>query len=564
MSRHLFILIFTFAFWLGGCESSQIDNTDGQDSNPGIFEPSGIVEERIDEGLDENISPPVYPGPGGDLARRTRPELMFTIDLNSRRQTIDGFGASDAWSIQYVGNWQSAPDIAELLFSTELDTEHNPKGIGLSVWRFNIGAGSAEQDNIRDPWRRTESFLQADGGYDWSKQQGQQEFLQLAKYHGLKRFIAFANSPPIYLTSNGNTFGDGGNSSNLPLNQVDRFAQFLVDVWSYFANPEGPDIDFDYISPVNEPQWDWAQINGQEGSPYTNSEIASLVKSLDNIISTRGIDTKIELPEAAQLDFLYQDLGQRGNQLEALFSPESSDQVGHLDHVAYKLAGHSYFTTWPVSSLIETRQQLAQRLRAYPGLTFWMSEYCVYENNPEVKGHLDVKGIEPALYTARVIHHDLTIANASSWQWWLAVSPYNYNDGLIYVSKNKNQGYQESKTLWALGQFSRFIRPGMMRVEVLRNDQLSLAAQAESIMASAYHDDNTGRIVVVLVNYASEDKTIGTELREGNNSVSQWIPYVTSATDNMKAYAAIKGTSAIAIPARSIVTLVANQTEAVD
>ena len=41
-----------------------------------------------------------------------------------------------------------------------------PKGIGLSLWRFNVGAGSAEQgeaSQIASPWMRTECFLQADG-----------------------------------------------------------------------------------------------------------------------------------------------------------------------------------------------------------------------------------------------------------------------------------------------------------------------------------------------------------------------------------------------------------------
>ncbi len=32
---------------------------------------------------------------------------------------------------------------------------------------------------------------------------------------------------------------------------------------------------------------------------------------------------------------------------------------------------------------------------------------------------------------ARVIHYDLTVGGASSWQWWLAVSPYDYKDGLV-------------------------------------------------------------------------------------------------------------------------------------
>src|SRR3546814_4374912 len=41
------------------------------------------------------------------------------------------------------------------------------------------------------------------------------------------------------------------------------------------------------------------------------------------------------------------------------------------------------------------------------------------------------------LYVARVIHHDLTVAEVSSWQWWLAVNPYDYSDGLVYINDSE-------------------------------------------------------------------------------------------------------------------------------
>lgn len=34
---------------------------------------------------------------------------------------------------------------------------------------------------------------------------------------------------------------------------------------------------------------------------------------------------------------------------------------------------------------------------------------------------------------ARVIHYDIVVGGASSWQWWLAISPYDYKDGLVCV-----------------------------------------------------------------------------------------------------------------------------------
>ena len=51
--------------------------------------------------------------------------------------------------------------------------------VGLSLWRFNVGAGSSEQgeaSGIKEPLHRTECFLQADGRFDWSRQAGQRWF----------------------------------------------------------------------------------------------------------------------------------------------------------------------------------------------------------------------------------------------------------------------------------------------------------------------------------------------------------------------------------------------------
>ncbi len=84
----------------------------------------------------------------------------------------------------------------------------------------------------------------------------------------------------------------------------------------------------------------------------------------------------------------------------------------------------------------------------------------------------------------------------TSWQWWLAVSPYNYSDALVYindpagqmnVSNCKTDGIVlDSKQLWAFGQFARFVRPGMRRVETAvagNNDPL---VTASTLMISAY------------------------------------------------------------------------------
>lgn len=90
-----------------------------------------------------------------------QPVTHYQIETATPLQTMDYFSASDAWSMQYIGLWpqEKQNQVADWLFSTENDKSGQPKGIGLSLWRFNVGAGSAEQgedSQIASPWMRAE------------------------------------------------------------------------------------------------------------------------------------------------------------------------------------------------------------------------------------------------------------------------------------------------------------------------------------------------------------------------------------------------------------------------
>ncbi len=439
--------------------------------------------------------------------------LEITLHTNKTFQTIHNFGASDAWSIQAVGkywNEDTKDKIATLLFSTSNRPDGSAEGIGLTTWRFNIGAGSAEQDHngqIENPWRGSESFLNADGTYDWNKQSGQLWFLEKAKALGVKSFIGFVNSPPVNFTKNGKAWSDDGLSANISAENYKNYADFLSDVVKGVEKKTG--VVFDYISPFNEPQWDWKCCK-QEGSPWNNDEIFEATKAIDASFRKNNVSSKIEITEAGHLDFLYKEKGKpnRGNQIAYFFDEKSPGYVGYLHSVAKKIAGHSYFSTWDINRLVNTRDSLFTEIqRVDPSLEFWMSEYCILEDSEVIKGGGRDLGINPALYIARVIHSDLVLANASAWHWWLAVSPYDFKDGLIYIDDNKFGGhYYESKMLWSLGHFSRFVRPEMKRIATSRSDGKSSAEAIEGVLQSAYMNDD--EIVVVFVNQLENSKDI--------------------------------------------------------
>lgn len=486
--------------------------------------------------------------------------LTVTVNLESTKQIIRGFGASDAWSIQFVGaNWpvEKRERIADLLFSTSTTDDGNPEGIGLSIWRFNIGGGSAQQgegSGISDEWRRAEGFLQDDLTYDWSKQKGQKWFLKAAADRGVQTFIGFSNSPPIQLTRNGLAYGDGGFSSNLPESNYKKYAEFLGDIVSKF-DQDG--IQFHTISPMNEPQWNWSEQNNQEGSAWRNDEIANLAKVINDHFEERNISTKIDIPEAAQINFLYSDGPDgRGNQLDYFWN-DSETELSHLERMANVVSAHGYFTTWPISEMIRHRTLLREKLDSMDNAPeLWMTEYCILENNEEVQGRGRDIGMDPALYMARLMHYELSIAEASSWQWWLAVSPYDYNDGLIYIDRDTQNGdIYVSKTLWAMGNYSRFILPDAVRVETVQDDELSEEERANQVMTSAYRNPD-GSIVLVAINYSDEEREMKLNFGESNLSSARGKIYVTSNNTDLENVVTVKMDEPVVLTSRSVSTIV--------
>ncbi|MFD2725168.1 glycoside hydrolase [Hyunsoonleella rubra] len=491
--------------------------------------------------------------------------LKAHINVNDEYQTIDGFGASDAWRCQYVGaNWpdRKKEKIAELLFSRGVDGEGNPKGIGLSIWRFYIGAGTAEQgadSDIKNEWRRAESFIDVNGNYNWNKQKGQQWFLNKAKSYDVNKFLAFSISPPVHWTKNGKGYnGDNKDGEiNLKPEYFDEYSQFMVEVLKHF---DSKGLKFAYLSPINEPQWDWEKKT-QEGTPATNLNILELTKLLNDDIKESSLDTEIVLAEAADLRWLYSDYGkpERGNQIDYFFDAENNASA--LNNVKGTISGHSYFTTWPVDSLISIRQNLKAKLRSHD-IDYWQSEFCILENTDDIgSGSKRDLGMDTALYVARVIHTDLTLADASSWQWWTALTNADYKDGLIYLDtgdtsdlfnldRMKFDGdFHDSKLLWAFGNYSRFVRPGMVRVDLdALNGNKMLDENYNDIMLSAYVDKNTSKLVVVGINYGNEPKEV--DFTDYNISSK----YVTSANKNLEFEKVIH--KKITLDARSVNTLV--------
>jgi O-glycosyl hydrolase len=427
--------------------------------------------------------------------------VKIRIDAAHPMQTIEGFGASDAWTCQYAGLWpeEKKKKMADLLFSNDFDVKGNPVGIGLNLWRFSIGAGSDQQgaeSGIRDKARRQASFLKLSGTYDEAAMPGQMWFMHAAKARGVKKFLGFVNSPHVNFTKNGKAFsGDG--KSNLDFSKKNAFAQDLLKTIQIIKKQSG--ITLDYLSPVNEPQWKWDE-GKQEGCPYTNAEIAELVRTLSPVLKNGGVNTKIQIADAGQLDYLtdHKDTP-KSQQISYFFDAGSPGYLANLSNLDRSISGHSYFTTSSEERSIRIRTKVATEVEKMKNLRFWMSEYCVLGDSL-LKGEGRDTGMTTALFIAKLMHHDFSYANATSWQWWLAISVGDYKDGLVYIDRDKNKDKNdgtvvESKMLWGMGNYSRFIPEGSRRLPVNMEN-------GDQVYTSSY--SHAGKIITVIVNTRKE------------------------------------------------------------
>ena len=495
------------------------------------------------------------------------------IDLTRTYQTIQDFGASDCWTAEYVGRYFSTVErekAAKWLFSQQMDKNGHPEGIGLSCWRVNLGAGSAEQgtnSNIMDETRRASCYQKSDLTFDWIRCNGQQWFMKRAKDYGVDHFLLFSNSAPVHMTKNGKANADNQDiSCNLKDDCYDDFAEFLATVTKHFVD-EGYNVT--YIDPVNEPRFDWK--DGQEGSPWENTNIAELAKQLDKSIASRNLSTKILIPEASSWDLTYSGSGRASNQIDAFFNKKSPNYIGNLPSLARVLAGHSYWTFRTNTDLKGIREDVRNEAAKY-NLEVMQTEWSMLDAAPETsagfpKSYKAATKMDIALYMAKIIYCDLCYGNMCGWSYWTAFSMerHRHKNRFYLIRMNatgdtSDESYGDikkgglltvDKNLWVLGNYSRFIRPGYKRVSLEGADDLN------ALMGSSWLSPDGKTLVTVFVNMSQTSRKV--RLMVSDNTIESVKTYLTDKDSNLEFQPFINDASNMEIPARSVVTVVAQR-----
>lgn len=310
--------------------------------------------------------------------------------------------------------------------------------------------------------------------------------------------IVFASpwNPPADMVE---TFNHNGDTSakRLRYDKYAAYAQHLNDFVTYMRNNG---VDLYAISVQNEPDYanDWTWWTPQEMLRFMKENAGS-------------INTRVIAPESFQY-------------LKNMSDPILNDPqaLANMDI----LGAHLYGT--PVSNF------------AYPlfkqkgaGKDLWMTE--VYYPNSD---NNSADRWPEALDVSYHIHNAMVEGDFQAYVWWYIRRSYGpmKEDGTI------------SKRGYNMAHFSKFVRPGYVRVDATKNPEAN-------VYVSAYKGNN--KIVIVAINRSSSGVNQNFVLQNG--SVSQVSRWITSSSSNLQPGTSLNVTGSNCwahLPAQSVTTFV--------
>jgi glucuronoarabinoxylan endo-1,4-beta-xylanase len=413
-----------------------------------------------------------------------RAEVAGTIHWGRDAGGIDGFGASAAFHM--AQNLRSFPAesremILDLLFS-------QTSGAGLSIVRNIVGDGGSWGTPLNGP---TPTIEPSEGQWNWTGDEEQIWFMKEAGARGCTRYVSTVWSPPSWMKDNGNVV-----KGRVKRDKYQAYADYLSAYVRGYKQHHG--IEIYAISPTNEPE-----INVNYSScNWTGEELHNFVR--DAVIPTFKRD-KIEAK------FLLGECG-KWSEAPALPSLEDPATAAHIDIVGTHAYLDSRQNPFPPLSARSGQLPVTRRM----GKRLWQTEVS--------DGGRNLTDIEDGLYWAKMLHSHVVDNGANAWLYWWAISNINDRGALIYLDQKENT-FVTATRLFTLGNFSRFIRPGSIRVEVE-------ASAPSGVYLSAYKVDEGKKIVVVTINDNSDDKTI--ELKLDGPLASSLEIHRTSATEALQ------------------------------
>ncbi len=449
---------------------------------------------------------------------------------------FEGWGTSLCW-------WANRVGYSDILAQKSADIFFGDDGLRMNIARFNIGGGdNPSHDHITRTDSNMPGYTKYNNGqvtYDWTADYNQRNVLKRAIAAAGDDMIVemFSNSPPYYMTKSGCSTGNtNAGQNNLKDDYYDDFAEYLAEVCYHYQHDWG--IDIQSVEPVNEPYTNfWGAYSAkQEGCHFDQGNSESLIiTELQKSMAKRGMsDVIISGTDETSIDVQIDSYKK--------LSQAAKNAVGRIDT-------HTYGGS---------RRSELKELAMSAGKNLWMSEVDGSGTAGSNAGEMS-----SALWLAERIATDCNGLNSSAWILWQVIdnhiSSVGYNGkkdkgmvntnggfwGLAVADHDKNDIIL-TKKYYAMGQYTRYIRPGMTMLKVSDN---SMAA----------FDEKNGRLVIVAYNTSgsSSDRTYDLKAFSSVGSSAQVIR--TSKTESWKdvGNAAISGkTLNVSLAANSVTTFI--------
>ena len=436
------------------------------------------------------------------LYASTAPAVTNVTTINAQTVLVrhfDGWGTSLCWWANVVGGYTNRDEYADLAF----------KELGLNIVRYNIGGGeNPARENTMEFRARIPGFQPEPGKWDWSADANQRWMLRAAVARGANHVVAFANSPPHWMTHSGSVTGaKNGSNDNLRREFEAPFAEYLATVISNLTALDG--VKFDTVTPMNEPAAAWWQLgNRQEGTHMSVVQQTRMIPLLRAALDRHGVRATLVASE---------DNDERS----------ACEAIAAYDATTLSNISHIVTHTYSANDSRRLRQLAEAR-----GKPFWVSEYG--------------DGERSGLQLARRIRDDIVEKRAQAWIYWQFADGGGW--GLV---NNRLDGrdtrYRLTRKFHVMAQFSRFIRPGCRIIEA--DDSDSLAA----------YDAARQQVIIVTVNDHASSRTVTFKLNGARTAAANVVSYRTSQQENVAAQPSVSladGQFTANLPARSVTTFV--------
>lgn len=453
--------------------------------------------------------------------------LTIRVERGSTHQRIDGFGFCQAFQrASWLRGAHGLPahrtrEILDLLFDTE-------RGAGFSILRLGIGSGAGGDGQMRSIAATAPDGPDQPLRYDWDGDDSGQVWLaQQAVRYGVRRFYATAWSAPGYMLHNGTDIGDGvvrgmpGTSPSLGDWRA-AYAEYLLQYVRFYreCGVEITDLGF-----VNEPDLLFNEPDKVMTYPQMRldpAQVVDFIKVIGPAIERSGLPLTLVACDA----MMWTRQEEYTAAIEA--DPDAARWVGVH-------AGHNY--VHPARRPLPTARPT------------WMSEW-----DPDVDNHTgpwtaawDSGHRADGIRLAEDVHDALTMADIAGYLYWFGTS----TGGTRALVQLDGADYQVSGRLWALATYSRFIRPGALRLGV------STSAATDTTKVSAFRNPD-GSTVLAALNLATTgtDATVELTAPPGAAVVQRWLTDAEHPLSLMAAEPLDNAGARVSLPARSLTAVV--------